>query len=63
MSRDSISIEATANEHLKSFEFPGNVRELKNVVEQLSVLSDDSQINAEQIYARRHDIAGGATIT
>jgi len=34
---------------VENYDWPGNIRELKNVVEQLSVLTDDSQITAEQL--------------
>ena len=33
----------------RSYGFPGNVRELKNLAEQISVLSKDKQISAEEL--------------
>ena len=36
---------------LSSYSFPGNVRELKNIAEQISVLSKDKNVNGEQLKA------------
>ncbi|MDX2414238.1 MAG: sigma-54 dependent transcriptional regulator [Bacteroidales bacterium] len=49
MSRDSISIEATAIEHLKSFEFPGNVRELENMIERAIVIGNGKEIKLKDL--------------
>ncbi len=42
----SIQIDDDARLIIENYRWPGNVRELKNVVEQLSVLSEDRQIDA-----------------
>jgi DNA-binding NtrC family response regulator len=44
-----IRLDERARLLIENYDWPGNIRELKNVVEQLSVLSDDSQISAEQL--------------
>jgi transcriptional regulator with PAS, ATPase and Fis domain len=49
MSRDIISIEPTALEHLKSFEFPGNVRELENMVERAIVVGNGKEIRLKDL--------------
>lgn len=42
----SIQIDDDARLIIENYRWPGNVRELKNIVEQLSVLSEDRQIDA-----------------
>ena len=42
-------ITSTASEKLLHYGFPGNVRELKSIIELAAVLSDESEINAEDI--------------
>ncbi|GLR19649.1 sigma-54 interaction domain-containing protein [Portibacter lacus] len=44
-----IRLDEQARLLIENYNWPGNIRELKNVVEQLSVLSDDAQISAEQL--------------
>ena len=45
-----ITLTADAKEVLLKYRFPGNIRQLKNLVEQISVLStDDKDINAEKL--------------
>ncbi len=45
-----IILTADAKEVLLKYRFPGNIRQLKNLVEQISVLStDDKEINAERL--------------
>ncbi len=45
-----ITLTEEAKEVLVRYRFPGNIRQLKNLVEQISVLSTDQQeINAEQL--------------
>lgn len=44
-----IRLDEQARLLIENYDWPGNIRELKNVVEQLSVLSDNSQISAEQL--------------
>lgn len=47
---DTIRLSEDAQKMLLSHEWPGNVRQLKNMAEQLSVLADSRSINAENIY-------------
>jgi DNA-binding NtrC family response regulator len=47
--RRDISLQASALEVLASYNFPGNVRELKNLVERLVILSPDASISAEEV--------------
>jgi len=49
MSRDLISIEPAASEHLKSFEFPGNVRELENMIERAIVIGNGKEIKLKDL--------------
>lgn len=49
MSRDMINIEPSALEHLKSFEFPGNVRELENMVERAIVVGNGKEIRLKDL--------------
>ncbi|MDX1939077.1 MAG: sigma-54 dependent transcriptional regulator [Saprospiraceae bacterium] len=44
-----IQLDERARLLLENYRWPGNIRELKNVAEQLSVLSEDRIINAEQL--------------
>src|SRR5690606_29712595 len=46
-----ISLTDGAKEVLVKYRFPGNIRQLKNLVEQISVLSteDNKEINAEEL--------------
>lgn len=45
-----VTLTADAKEVLLKYRFPGNIRQLKNLVEQISVLStDDKDINAEKL--------------
>ena len=45
----SVQLDEEARNILSSYGFPGNVRELKNIAEQISVLSKDKNVNAEQL--------------
>ena len=45
----SIILDAEAVELLKNYTWPGNIRELKNIAEQVSVLSTDKQVTAEDL--------------
>lgn len=45
----SIQLTADAQQLLKEYPFPGNVRELKNIAEQISVLAQQPTIDAEQL--------------
>jgi DNA-binding NtrC family response regulator len=45
----SVQLDEEARNILSNYSFPGNVRELKNIAEQISVLSKDKNVNAEQL--------------
>lgn len=47
----SVQLDANAQQTLVNYPWPGNVRELKNIAEQVSVLSVNKLINAEQLAA------------
>lgn len=42
-----IQLDQSANNLLLSYKWPGNIRELKNIAEQISVLANDSIVSAE----------------
>jgi len=44
-----IQLDEGAREVLLSYSWPGNVRELKNIAEQVSVLSKDKQVTAQEM--------------
>lgn len=46
---DSIHLDEQAKNLLMKYPWPGNIRELKNLVEQLSVLSEDKMIDVDTI--------------
>ena len=46
---ESIRFDEHAKSILVKYSWPGNIRELKNIIEQLSVLSEDKQIDAEAL--------------
>ncbi|MCC6187100.1 MAG: sigma-54-dependent Fis family transcriptional regulator [Chitinophagaceae bacterium] len=43
----AIQLDNNANNLLLSYKWPGNIRELKNIAEQISVLASDSQVTAD----------------
>ena len=45
----SVQLDEDARNTLSQYSFPGNVRELKNLAEQISVLSKDKNVNGEQL--------------
>lgn len=45
----SVQLDEEAKQVLLNYPWPGNVRELKNIAEQISVLSTDKNISAEQL--------------
>ena len=47
----AIRLDERAELVLENYNWPGNIRELKNVAEQLSVLSEDRSLTAEQLQA------------
>lgn len=46
---DPIKLTSDAEEYLKSHRFPGNIRQLKNLVEQMSILSVERTISAKEL--------------
>lgn len=49
MSRDMISIDPAAMNHLESFEYPGNVRELENMIERAIVVGNGKVIRLKDL--------------
>jgi DNA-binding NtrC family response regulator len=49
MSRDLISIEPAALRHLEQLEFPGNVRELENLIERAIVIGNGKEIRLKDL--------------
>lgn len=49
MSRDLITIEPAALKHLERFEFPGNVRELENMIERAIVIGNGREIKLKDL--------------
>lgn len=49
MSRDMISIEPAAIDYLKQLEFPGNVRELENMIERAIVIGNGKEIRLKDL--------------
>lgn len=49
MSRDLITIEPAALNKLKTFEFPGNVRELENMIERAIVIGNGKEIRLKDL--------------
>src|SRR4051794_19209093 len=47
--RQPVKLSEDAKEALIKFRFPGNIRQLKNIVEQISVLETDKDISKEQL--------------
>ena len=44
-----VQLDDEARQRLMSYPFPGNIRELKNIAEQISVLSTNKQVNARDL--------------
>src|SRR5581483_7644564 len=55
--RRGLHFDAAAIDTLVAYSFPGNVRELKNLIERLVILTPDDQISAEDV---RTCLPGGA---
>ncbi len=49
MSRDLLTIESSALNHLMNFEFPGNVRELENMIERAIVVGNGKEIRLRDL--------------
>jgi DNA-binding NtrC family response regulator len=47
----TVQLDDDARKILINYSWPGNIRELKNIAEQISVLSKDKNVNAEQMRA------------
>ncbi len=46
---DSVRLNESARQVVENYRWPGNIRELRNLVEQLSVLSEDNMISTEDL--------------
>ncbi len=46
---ESIKLTTDAQEYLKSQRFPGNIRQLKNLAEQMSILNVEREVNRSQV--------------
>jgi len=57
MSRDLLSIEPSALKHLMNFEFPGNVRELENMIERAIVVGNGREIRLKDLPMGREAIS------
>src|SRR5688572_15044415 len=44
-----VQLDDEGRQRLMNYPFPGNVRELKNIAEQISVLSTNKQVNAKEV--------------
>lgn len=49
MSRDMVTIEPAALKRLEEFEFPGNVRELENMIERAIVIGNGKEIRSKDL--------------
>ncbi len=52
----TIDLNDQAQILMRTYSWPGNIRELKNVIEQLSVLSEDKTVSAEELITVLPDI-------
>jgi len=57
MSRDTIVIDQAAMKHLESFEYPGNVRELENMIERAIVVGNGKVITLKDLPMGREVIS------
>ncbi|MBP7272478.1 MAG: sigma-54-dependent Fis family transcriptional regulator [Saprospiraceae bacterium] len=44
-----VMLDESAQMLLENYPFPGNIRELKNIAEQISILADDKNVSAERL--------------
>ncbi|MCB2207133.1 MAG: sigma-54 dependent transcriptional regulator [Bacteroidetes bacterium] len=56
MSRDLISIDPAALKRLQEYDFPGNVRELENMIERAIVIGNGKQITLKDLPLERNSI-------
>ncbi len=57
MNRELISIEPAALRHLENFEYPGNVRELENMIERAIVIGNGKEIRLKDLPMCREAMA------
>ncbi len=57
MSRDMITIEPAALKQLEQFEFPGNVRELENMIERAIVIGNGKEIKLKDLPMGKESIS------
>ena len=57
MSRDAISISSGAVKQLKENYFPGNVRELENMIERAIVIGNDKEIRLKDLPQQKEAIS------
>jgi DNA-binding NtrC family response regulator len=57
MSRDLITIDGAALKRLQAFEFPGNVRELENMIERAIVIGNGKEIHLKDLPMEREIIS------
>jgi DNA-binding NtrC family response regulator len=60
--RPGVTISREAIEALTAYSFPGNVRELKNVIERLVILNPDDQIGISDVKTCLGDASGSALV-
>ena len=62
MSRKIESIEVNVMQKLKNYSWPGNIRELRNIIERLVVMAQDGKINSndlpQEILDMNPDVSG-----
>ncbi len=56
MSRDIITIDSTVLKRLEEFEFPGNVRELENMIERAIVIGNGKEIRLKDLPLEKNTI-------
>lgn len=59
----SVQLDASAQQLLGNYPWPGNIRELKNIAEQVSVLSAEKMVNAEALERFLPQREGGRAMT
>ena len=57
----SVSLDETAKELLVNYHWPGNIRELKNIAEQISILATERTVNAETLIRFLPKVSSAAT--
>ena len=54
---DPVQLDETAKRLIINYSWPGNIRELKNLVEQISILSDNKMLTAETLLGYNPNLA------